>query len=211
MATFSIPSVVVNELHPMLLDVLTEERTKKNFQPSSFCETRTAQLSKYLKTHNLNAVVVSISGGVDSGCVLGLLKKTQDLASLDPDHPFNPANGGKIIPVAQPICSTPEIQNRAYEVAAAFGIDVITVDQTEVHHQLVNILEQQVRQLADIRCEVDFMSFEIIGVFLPPINRPDWRAERVFEVYVQELSAHSHRLLGGLTLRRSGGGHWQLG
>jgi len=92
----------------------------------------------------LKAVVVSISGGVDSGCVLGLLKKAQDLAALDPSHPFNPANGGKIIPIAQPINSTPEIQNRAYEVAAAFGIDVLTVDQTEVHNKLVDIVEQQV-------------------------------------------------------------------
>lgn len=147
MSAFLIPTIAVNELHPQLLSTLTEERTKKNFQPESFCELRTAQFSKYLKKHNLKAVVVSISGGVDSGCVLGLLKKTQDLAALDPTHPFNPANGGKIIAVAQPIDSTPEIQNRAYEVAAVFGVDVVTVDQTEVHHQLVNILEQQIGEL----------------------------------------------------------------
>lgn len=144
MATFSIPTNAVNKLHPDLLSTLTEERIKKNFQPEEFCAKRVAQLVLYLKANNLKAVVLSISGGVDSGCVLGLLKKAQELAALDPSHPFNPANGGKIIPVAQPINSTPEIQNRAYEVAAAFGIEVITVDQTEVHNQLVSILEQQV-------------------------------------------------------------------
>ena len=144
MATFSIPTKAVNVLHPELLSALEEERTKKNFQPELFCEKRVAQLVLYLKKNNLKAVVLSISGGVDSGCVLGLLKKAQDLAALDPTHPFNPVNGGKIIPVAQPIDSTPEIQNRAYEVAAAFGLEVITVDQTEVHNQLVNILESQV-------------------------------------------------------------------
>jgi NH3-dependent NAD+ synthetase len=88
-----------------------------------------------------------VSGGVDSGSVLGLLKRAQDKASLDPSHPFNPVNGGKIIPVAQPINSTPEIQNRAYEVAAAFGVDVVTVDQTEVHNTLVGIVEKQVGEL----------------------------------------------------------------
>jgi NH3-dependent NAD+ synthetase len=144
MASFSIPTKDVNELHSELLCALAEERRKKNFQPDLFCEKRVAQLVLYLKTNNLKAVVLSISGGVDSGCVLGLLKKAQDLAALDSTHPFNPANGGKIIPVAQPIDSTAEIQNRAYEVAAAFGIEVITVDQSEVHHQLVNTVEQQV-------------------------------------------------------------------
>ena len=146
MASFSIPTKTVHELHPELLAALTKERTRKNFHPEQFCTKRVAQLVLYLKTYNLKAVVVSISGGVDSGCVLGLLKKAQDLAALDPSHPFNPANGGKIIPIAQPINSTPEIQNRAYEVAAAFGIDVLTVDQTEVHNKLVDIVEQQVSE-----------------------------------------------------------------
>ena len=161
MATFSIPTKAVSELHPDLQAVLNLEREKRNFDPASFCEKRTSQLVKYLKKHNLKSVVVSISGGVDSGCVLGLLKKAQDLAALDASHPFNPANGGKIIPVAQPINSTPEIQNRAYEVAAAFGVDVVTVDQTEVHNQLVNIIEEQVslNNISYVVCEDEPLCF----------------------------------------------------
>lgn len=147
MATFAIPSVEVKELHPQLQDVLNEERRKKNFQPNEFCATRVAQFVLYLKKNNLKAVVVSISGGVDSSCVLGLLKKAQDLAAEDPSHPFNPANGGKIIPLAQPIHSTPTIQNRAYEAAAAFGVDVVTVDQSDVHRQLVSTVESQIGEL----------------------------------------------------------------
>mmetsp|Transcript_8841 Transcript_8841/g.15050 ORF Transcript_8841/g.15050 Transcript_8841/m.15050 type:complete len:320 (+) Transcript_8841:143-1102(+) len=147
MSTFSFPTKSVNDLHPELQSVLNEERKKKNFDPATFCAERTDQLVKYLKKHNLKAVVVSISGGVDSASILGLLKKAQDLAALDASHPFNPANGGKIIPVAQPINSTPKIQNRAYEVAAAFGVDVVTVDQTDVHNQLVNTIEQQMGEL----------------------------------------------------------------
>lgn len=143
-SSFSIPTKAVNELHPDLSSALVEERKIKNFQPDHFCARRVAELVLYLKTNNLKAVVLSISGGVDSGCVLGLLKRAQDLAALDSSHPFNPANGGKIIPVAQPINSTPVIQNRAYEVAATFGVEMITVDQTDVHNQLVDIVEKQV-------------------------------------------------------------------
>ena len=82
----------------------------------------------YLKNNHIGNVVLSISGGVDSACVLALLNQAQKLAPMD--HPFNKDNGGKIIAVAQPINSTPSIQNRAYELAAKFGIDVLTVDQT---------------------------------------------------------------------------------
>jgi NH3-dependent NAD+ synthetase len=77
------------------------------------------QLLVYLKSCNLKAVVISVSGGVDSAAVLSLLVKAQEAAP--PDHPFHPANGGKIVAVTQPIHSTPSIQNRAYEVAEAFN------------------------------------------------------------------------------------------
>ena len=144
MSSFSIPTKSVNKLHSELQCILDEERRNKNFLPKDFCDKRVDQLLHYMKVNNLKATVLSVSGGVDSGSVLGLLKRAQDKAALDPSHPFNPANGGKIIPIAQPINSTPEIQNRAYEVAEAFGVEIITVDQTQVHNKLVDIVEKQV-------------------------------------------------------------------
>ena len=137
----------VQPLHPKLLDKLRQIRRQKAFDPQIWVFQRTSELLRYMRDNNLKALVVSISGGVDSSSVLGLLKRTQDLAATDPTHPFNPDNGGKIIAIAQPICSTPSIQNRAYEAADAFGITVVTVDQTAVHNQLVGIVEDQVGEL----------------------------------------------------------------
>jgi NAD+ synthase (glutamine-hydrolysing) len=145
----SIPMKDVHSLHSQLLSILQELRAKRGFNPALWTKRRTSELCVYLKRNNLRAVVVSISGGVDSASILGLLKRAQDLAALDPTHPFNPANGGKIIAIAQPICSTPGIQNRAYEAANAFDVNVVTVDQTSVHNQLVGIVENQVGPLQD--------------------------------------------------------------
>lgn len=72
-------------------------RTKKAFEPSKFINERTNQFLRYLEKFNLKTVVLSISGGVDSACVLGLLKEAQIKANSIPVHPFNEKNGGRII------------------------------------------------------------------------------------------------------------------
>lgn len=78
-----------------------------------------------------------ISGGVDSSCVAALLKTAQDRAKDIPNHPFNPSNGGRIVGVAQPFHSTPEIQNRAYEVGKDIGVSVITVNRSDEYDSSV--------------------------------------------------------------------------
>ncbi len=127
-----------NSLNPELQKALDLIRQKKSFNPVSFINERCAEFLRYLEKFNIKTVVLSVSGGVDSASVLGLLKNAQDMANKLPTHPFNIANGGKIIPIAQPIHSTPSIQNRAYEVAKAFNLPIITIDQTEIYDKLCN-------------------------------------------------------------------------
>lgn len=140
----AIPKKEVKAPHPALSEKLAEFRALRNFSAGEFVERRCQEFLLYLKECNIHSVVLSISGGVDSACVLGLLKHARDIASTIPDHPFNPENGGKIIAVAQPIFSTPSIQNRAYELAKSFDIHAITVDQSVEHLLLVDTIENAI-------------------------------------------------------------------
>lgn len=125
------------KLNPELNSWLqTTIRAKKAFNPEHFINERCSEFLRYLAKFKISTAVLSVSGGVDSACVLGLLKNAQDMANKIPDHPFNIANGGQIIGVAQPIHSTSTIQNRAYEVGDAFGIPIVTIDQTEIYDKL---------------------------------------------------------------------------
>jgi NAD+ synthase (glutamine-hydrolysing) len=56
-----------------------------------------------------------------------------------PDSPLK-----KVLGLAQPISSTPGIQDRAYEVGRALGADVVTVDQTALHTALAGLVESAV-------------------------------------------------------------------
>lgn len=147
-----IPSRIVRSLCPELKDQLTRHRSTRAFDPKAWSDNRCQQLLAYLRKYNLKATVVSVSGGVDSASVLSLLVKAQDMAPQD--HPFHPDNGGKIVAIAQPIHSTPTIQNRAYEIADAFGFVrstgdsspsrlLVTVDQTVEFDSLTSKIEEQ--------------------------------------------------------------------
>ena len=127
----AIPKNEVKPLLPLLRQKLTRLRERKGFNPERWIDVRTDQFLVYMKKCNLKAAIVSMSGGVDSSLVAALLKRAQDKAAVIPDHPFNPANGGVIIGVAQPFHSTPEIQNRAFEVGLALNVNVITVNRSE--------------------------------------------------------------------------------
>ncbi len=113
---------------------LDEIRAKRNFKPAEWIEKRSREFLAYFKKCNLKVAVISVSGGVDSSVITAILKYAQMLATTRPEyssHPFNIGNGGLIVAVAQPIHSTPEIQNRAYElVETLFGI---TLDENKCY------------------------------------------------------------------------------
>jgi NAD+ synthase (glutamine-hydrolysing) len=113
--------------HPTLIEALKTVRTKRGFDVSSWVNQKCGMLNDYMKKSGLKACVVSCSGGVDSSCTLALLLHAQKM----PDSPIK-----KILAIAQPIHSTKSIQDRAYEVCKAMGVDIITVDQSEAHTKL---------------------------------------------------------------------------
>jgi len=116
--------------HPMdehLVQKLKECRQKRAFNVVDWTEKKCAMINDYMKKSGLKAAVVNASGGVDSSCTLALLKHAQKMEG----SPIE-----KILAIAQPIHSTKSIQDRAYEVCTAMGVEIVTVDQTDLHKML---------------------------------------------------------------------------
>lgn len=125
---------VTKHLCSTLQKELDKIRITRNFNPKEWIEKRSREFLEYFEKCKLKVAVISVSGGVDSSVITAILKYSQHLATTLEEysaHPFNIRNGGMIVAVAQPIDSTPEIQNRAYElVETLFGI---TLDENKCY------------------------------------------------------------------------------
>lgn len=128
------------ELCPELQCMLDHLDDCRCFMPEEYVNRKCQKLFQYLSTHKLKAAIVSVSGGIDSAVVLSILVETKKRYSNIYDF--------KIIGLAQPIDSTPEIQARAYEVAALKGIELIEINQSEEHHSIIAKIEKQTGELA---------------------------------------------------------------
>ncbi|KAG9393924.1 NAD synthetase [Carpediemonas membranifera] len=124
--------VSIATLHPALQQALEEYRKERGFDAKAFVERKCTMFNEYMSQHGLRAAVVSTSGGVDSAVTLGLAA----YASKMPDSPI-----AKVLAIAQPIHSTAKIQNRAYDVAKAFGVEIVTVDQSKVHTEVCGLVQ----------------------------------------------------------------------
>jgi NAD+ synthase (glutamine-hydrolysing) len=114
---------------------LAEYRKKRNFQPKDWIAKKVELFNTYLRENGLKAAVISVSGGVDSAVTLGLLKRAHDAK----DSPLK-----RILAVSQPIHSSAWAYDRAKETAEAFKVDFVKIDQTEIHKQLLNIIDTAV-------------------------------------------------------------------
>ena len=106
--------------------LLDRIRKEKAFNPDTWVKSKISKLNDYMKLSNLKTCVVSVSGGIDSAVTYYLSLQ----AAAQPDSPIE-----RVIGLAQPIHSTPEIQNRAYELDGP----IITINQDEIFDQLAGI------------------------------------------------------------------------
>lgn len=123
------------QLHPELQAKLEEYRKARGFNAEDWVAKKVALFNDYLRSNGLKGAVVSLSGGVDSAVTLGLLKR----ASEQKDSPLK-----RILGVTQPIHSSAWAQDRAIECGRAMGVEVVTVDQTEQHTRLVQLIDKAV-------------------------------------------------------------------
>jgi NAD+ synthase (glutamine-hydrolysing) len=124
--------MTVEPIPPELLKKLAEYRERRNFKTEEWIDAKIDKFIDYLDKNGLRAAVISLSGGVDSAVTLGLLKRAFDR----PNSPLK-----RIAGIAQPIHSSEWALRRAQETSLKFGVELFVVDQTELHDQLVNIVE----------------------------------------------------------------------
>lgn len=65
---------LTNEMNSLLSSI----RLKKKFNPEVYLKYKKFAVSSYLKKHNIDSVVIGISGGIDSAVALGILKSIKD-------------------------------------------------------------------------------------------------------------------------------------
>jgi len=112
---------------------LVNVRTKRHFVVEQWVDKKTDMLNEYMRQNGLKACVVSVSGGVDSAVVYGLMIA----ASKKADSPIQ-----KTLGIAQPIHSTESIWKRALLLKDAFGGNIVTVDQTPVFDLLSKVVTE---------------------------------------------------------------------
>lgn len=114
-------------------DSLVSYRTQRSFDPKLWIDEKCKKFNDYLVTHGISGAVLSVSGGVDSAVTLALLVHTMSLSN---------SNLKKICAVNQPIHSSGWAYNRAKELCDKFGVEMVTIDQTETHKELIGLVNK---------------------------------------------------------------------
>lgn len=110
-------------IHPQLLSELTRYRQLRNFNPEQYIEDKSQILNKYMSQCYLDTVVVAVSGGIDSACVLALVNYAAQLEN----SPIK-----KIVAVTLPLfdgvlTNQEDTVKRAQELCEHLNLELLTV------------------------------------------------------------------------------------
>lgn len=128
-------ALVAEELHAELEKELQVVRKERNFQAKKWVDDKCTMFNDYLRKSGLKACLVSVSGGIDSSVTIAMMKHAQQMK----DSPIQ-----RVLGIAQPIHSTSTIWQRALLLKEAFGVEIITVDQTALHTQLQGLCDSAI-------------------------------------------------------------------
>ena len=140
---------------------LEHYRKKRNWNVENWVKQKSQKFNEYLKKHGLSAAVVSVSGGIDSAVVYALLKYTQAL----PD-----SNLRKVVPLSQPIHSSNWALDRARELCCNYVEDLIVIDQSEFHTQLVTKIGRSSNNSVSVNGSNDFTTGQLKSYMRTPVN-----------------------------------------
>lgn len=130
-------------LHPALSAHLSEARSLRAFDAAAYVGEKCRVLNGYLQRNGLDAVVVGMSGGVDSAVVLAIA----EAARRSTDSPLV-----KIVPVLAPINDTSaatgqtEGMARGREVCDSLDLTPVVVDLTGAHAALKSAVDADLQR-----------------------------------------------------------------
>ena len=110
------------------LEALASFRKQRRFDPSFYIEEKCSRLNKYLAESGISAVVVGVSGGIDSAITLGLVKRATTMAG----SPIRRVVAA-LIPlfVSEGATHQEEALSRGREVAASFDAECAVADLSD--------------------------------------------------------------------------------
>jgi NAD+ synthetase len=113
-------------------------RLCRNFLPQKYCDAKGIILNNYLKTHNINTVMVALSGGIDSAVVLGLLVH----ASAMPGSPIKSVVGINLPIFSKGVsCNQEATFDKSMELKTRFPTIVFkSVDVSKEFNSMVNTI-----------------------------------------------------------------------
>lgn len=135
---------------------LEKYRLNTNFNPETWVKNKCLLFNNYLGKHKLSGAVVSVSGGIDSATTLALLKYTMELPN---------SNLKKIMAISQPIHSSNWALDRAQELCDSMKIELVVIDQTDIHKNLVAKFEEKTAMVGD-----DFSRGQLRSYLRTPAN-----------------------------------------
>lgn len=121
-----------------LFEILTNYRKIRDFDPEVYLNKKLDVLSRYFKEHELSAVVLAVSGGVDSALVLAIMKR---FAERFPDVLK------KIYPITLPaennngVSGQTELVSRVSDLSSALDIKIEKYDLSIISNQVNNDVE----------------------------------------------------------------------
>lgn len=121
-------------MDPELVNLLGLLRGLEEFNVHDWITEKIMSFMEYLRKSGINTVVVAVSGGVDSAAVLALALEAK---RRYPDVVKN------VVALAIPISSTKAVQNRAYENCDALGTTCYTVNLTDEHELLCDLVSKE--------------------------------------------------------------------
>ena len=119
-------------MNKTLNEVIDYYKNNKKFNAEKWIEYKANKFNEYLIKNNITSTIVSISGGIDSATILGILKYVFDLPN---------SNLKNICAVNQPIHSSDWALNRSKELCDILNIKLIIIDQTDIHDLILKKLK----------------------------------------------------------------------
>lgn len=116
------------ELTPGLQSILDDIRKKKNFNASNYLRYKCFALNSYLRKHDIDTVIIGISGGIDSAVTLGILNEAKSTGVIK-----------KIIPVCLPalnsngaVTNQEQATQKGKLVSSLFNLTPIVIDLSSI-------------------------------------------------------------------------------